>query len=294
MKREEILKKLESDESDTDYVFRSEQEDKTFLENHAKSVIEKELDPKVAEIHSQYDDDMFKLFGKRKKPGEKTYNFLKEQFEQLKSRADKVESLENEIIELKKEAPDDASRLKEIKDLQSQIARLKQDQDEEISRLVKQNLKNNIKNEIERGLLNLKLKDGIPEKMKKIYVDTIINELSDNAEMREEGIVFLDKEGKALRDERTMAPYTAEALLRERMKDIIDEGRIVTGPGIKVDKIEKDKDGKPIIIRPPTVTSREKLGEYLVKELGLKRNSEDYMTAYAEYGKDLPAVEPKN
>ena len=293
MKKDEILKILESEENETDFIFRRDAEEKLFLENHKKKVIEENVVPEINKTLDEYDDIIFKTLGK-KKAGQKTSEFITKEFIALKEKADKVESLENEVENLKKNVPDDASKLKEIKSLQEKISKLTKDHELELSNFAKQTLKTSIKSDIQRSANAIKRKDGIPDSMWNAYLDTIANELSENAEVRDGQTIFLDKEGKALRNQQTMAYYSIDEIIKERLKDAIDEGRIIPGPGIKVDKIEKDKDGKPIIIRPPTVTSREKLGEYLVKELGLKRNSEDYMTAYAEYGKDLPAVEPKN
>lgn len=289
MKKDELLKKLESDKGDTDYILRTQDEEKTFLDNHKATILEKELDPAVSKIHTQYDDDLFSLFGIRKKPGEKTYKFMKDQFSSLKEKADRVEALESEISELKKGSPDDAKRLKEIKDLQDQLKRLKDDHEAELGKIGKQNLKNSVKSEIERGLMNLKLKPGIPDSMKQIYIDTIINELSENAEFRDGKVVFLDKEGKALRDPQTMAPFTAEALLKDKMKDVIDAGRKVEGPGIG-SELPKDKNGKVNLdfVLPGDVKDKAQLGDYLVKELGIKRGSKEYTEAYGKYSTTLP------
>jgi hypothetical protein len=291
MKKDEILKTLESDKGDTDFILRSQDEERTFLENHKQTVLEKELDPAVSKIHNQYDEDLFKIFGERKRPGEKTYKFMQEKFGTLKERADKAAQLEGEIAELKKGNPDDSKRLKEIKELQDQLRELKNTHEAELTKIGKQNLRNSVKSEIERGLMNLKLKPGIPESMKQVYIDSVINELSENAEVRDGKIVFLDKDGKALRDPQTMAPFTAEALLKDRMKDVIDLGRTQKGPGI-VDDVKDDK-GNTIITIPDGITSRQKLGEYLVKDLGIKNNTPEYREAYAKYGKDLPVFDKK-
>ena len=77
MKKEDILKTLESDKGDTDYVLRSTKEEHTFLENYKTSVIEAEFDPQTSKIYKGIDDDIFEVIGKRKKPTEKTYDFLK-------------------------------------------------------------------------------------------------------------------------------------------------------------------------------------------------------------------------
>jgi hypothetical protein len=290
MKKEEILKKLESDKGDTDYILRSQDEEKAFLENHKSTVLEKELDPAVSKIHNQYDDDLFDLFGKRKKPGEKTYNFMKSEFKNLKEKAEKVDLLEGEIAKLKEGNPDDAKRLKEIKDLQIQLTKLKEEHESELNKLGKQNIENSVRKEIEIARASLKIKAGIPEAVLQAYTENVISELCKNAEVRDGKSVFLDKEGKALRDPQTLNPFTAEALLKERMKDVIDTGRKIEGPGIGKE-IPKDDKGKLQIARPDSITSRQKLGDYLVKELGIKRNTKEFDEAYAEYGKDLPAYD---
>ena len=102
------------------------------------------------------------------------------------------------------------------------------------------------------------------------------------------GLTALDAEGKALRDHQTMAPFTAESILRERMKDVIETGRKVEGPGIK-DPVEKENGKTKLNVALPDFKSRAELGEYLVKELGIKNHTQEYRELYAEYGKELPA-----
>ncbi len=290
MKKEDIIKRLESDKGDTEFVLRTSDEEKSFLDNYGKSVLEKELDPKVAEIHNRYDDDLFQITGERKKPGEKTYKFMKDKFTTLKEKADRVEQLEGEIESLKKGSPEMTAKLSEIKSLQGQIDKMRQDYEQKITDMAKQNLKNGIKSEIERGLLGIKIKSEIPESMKQMFIDKTIEDLSANAEMRDGKIVFLDAEGKALRDPQTMAPFTADAILKDRLKDVIDNGRKVPGPGLP--PVPGKKPGDADFIMPDTVTSREKLGEWLITQ-GIKRNSQEYRDAYSKYGEKLPAFDAK-
>jgi hypothetical protein len=288
MKKEEVTKFIE-DKGDTSYVIRTEDDDKKFLDNYGKSVLEKELDPAIAKIHNQYDADLKELFGSSKKPGEKTYNFLKSQFNSLKEKAERVDVLESEVESLKKGSPEVETKIREIKALNGQIEKMKQDYESKITEVTKNNLKNSIKSEIQRVVGGLKIKSGIPESMKQTYIESTINDLSLKAEVRDGQIVFLEADGTAMRDKATMLPITVEALVKERMKDAIETERIVKGPGI-VEKIEK-VNGKINISVPSDITSREKLGEYLVKELGIKRNTKEYTEAYAEFGKDMRAFE---
>jgi hypothetical protein len=295
MKKEEILKKLESGQGDTDYVFRTQAEDKTFLENHKQSVIDAELPQKVNEIHTRYDDDLFELFGVRKKGDQKTYNFLKEQFGALKTKASKVETLETEIAELRKGNPTDAKRLAEIAELQNTITTLKKAHETELSEFASKMQRTNIISDIKNARGGLKIKKDIPESVIEVYLNTIADELAKNAEHRDGKIVFLDPEKKTpLRNPSTMVPYTTAELVAEKMKDLIDVGIHQKGPGIESGKppVEK-KDGKFQINfqLPADITSREKLGPYLIKEHGLKSTSPEYREAYKTLGENLPAFD---
>ena len=291
MKKEDITKKLESDKGDTDYILRSQDEEKTFLDNYGKSVLERELDPAISKIHTQYDDDLFEIFGKRKKPGEKTYKFMKDEFKSWKERAERVESLESEIAELKKGKPDDA-KLQEIKDLQKELGRVKQEHQAEIQNVRRENMELLIKKDVQKAVANIKRKPGIPDEIWDTYIDKIAADLVKNAEIRDGKTVFLDANKTALRNKATMAEYTAEEIVLERLpKDVIDTGRQpVKGPGIVDHPLVKDDKGnlKTNFILPGDIKDKGQLGEYLVKELGIKRNSKEYMAAYAELSPALP------
>ena len=291
MKKDEILTKLET-AGDADYIFRTLDEEETFLENHKASILESEVGAK-SELYRRLDDDILNISGMKKSiPNEPTTKYLKNVLSSLKGKSELVESLQTEIESLKKGSPEVEAKLREITSLQKQMDKIRQDYESRIDQMAKDNLKNNVKSEIERGLLGLKIKPGIPDSMKQIYIDNVINDLASKAEIRDGKIVFLDAEGKALRDPATMAPFTAESLLKDRMKDVIDNGRQMQGPNLG-DPVRKTPDGKINIIVPDYVTSREKLGDYLVKELGIKRTSPEFMEAYKTHGANLPAFENK-
>ena len=69
-------------------IFRKPDEEKEFLTNYEKSIIPAKVDAQIGEkikaVHDAYDEDLFKLTGKRKTGNQKTYDFLKEQIEELK------------------------------------------------------------------------------------------------------------------------------------------------------------------------------------------------------------------
>jgi len=273
---------------------RSDAEEKTFLENHEKKVIEERVAPSFKKSLDEYDNIIFDILGK-KKNGEKTTDFIRSEFTDLKSKVTKVAELENEIAELKKGKPDDA-KLQEIRDLQKEIMTIKSQHETELSNFAKTTQKSLIKSDIERGLLDLKIKAGIPDSVKQVYVDRIIDELASGAEMRDNQIVFLDADKKALRNPATMAPYTAKELLTEKMKDLIETSHQQRGPVLPRGEqpVVKGADGKlkVNITLPGNITTRTQWGEYLIKEMGLKTTTPEYREAY-KLGAELPVVEVK-
>lgn len=290
MKKEDILKSLES-AGDADFTLRTKDEEKTFLDNYRSSILESEVGAK-SKLYSLIDDDIFHITGVKKQSDEQTHVFLKNQLTALKTKAEKVSELENEITELRKNKPDDA-KLQEIKDLQNQIKKIKLQHDEELTQFSQRTQKTLIKSDIERGLMDLKIKAGIPEGVRRVFVDSIIEELSGSAEMRDGQLVFLDADKKALRNPATMAPYTAKELLAEKMKDLIDVTHKQDGITLPkdTDPVTKGKDGKLTLnfSVPAEVTTRQKLGEHLIT-LGVKRGTPEYNEAYKTFGKDLPPV----
>lgn len=295
MKKEDIIKKLES-AGDTDFVLRTLAEEQAFLENHKKSVIESELPLKVSEIHTQYDNDLFELFGERKKGDQKTYHFLKEKFGTLKGKAEKVASLESEIAELRKGNPTDATRLAEIKELQNTLAALKSNHEKELVTVMKNAQKLNIESEIKSAKGSLKFKKEIPTDAIEVYFNNVVSELSANADFRDGKAIFIDPQTQTpRRNPATLEPYSAAELLAERMKSMIDTGHQQPGPGIKPGEkpVNKAADGKFQInfTLPSTVTSKQKLGEYLIKEQGLKSTTPEYREAYKQFAANLPLVD---
>jgi hypothetical protein len=296
MKKQDIISRLESDKGDTDYVLRTATEEQSFLENHKNSIIETELPKKVSEIHTHYDDDVFQILGKRKRGDQKTYDFVKEEMAALKLSATKAEKLEQEIAELRKGNPGTEKAKAEIKELEDKIAALNLTHEQELNNLRMKMQGVSVSAEVTAALGGLKIKSTIPKSAIDVYVNSITSELTKNAEIRDGKMVFLDPATKTpLRNPTTLIPYSTSDLVAEKMKEFIDAGIQQKGPGIDPTKppVTKDKDGKAILnfTRPATVTSREKLGDWLVKEQGLKRTSPEYRSAYAELSEGLPIAD---
>lgn len=100
-------------------ILRTADEEKAFLTNYEKTVVPERVNAQIGEkvkaVHDQYDEDIFKLTGKKKQPNQKTYDFLKEQIEEIKKAQgkgdddhvlkDKLEKLEAELEKRKDWVP---------------------------------------------------------------------------------------------------------------------------------------------------------------------------------------------
>jgi hypothetical protein len=101
------------------------------------------------------------------------------------------------------------------------------------------------------------------------------------------------KDGVPMRNpHNALNPYTADEILRERLKDVLDTGRKAEGgPGVSDEIVkEYDKSGKIVkiaLIIPDSVKTKEDLSKFLVSQK-LLRGSQEYIKAYAEYSENLP------
>jgi hypothetical protein len=294
MKKDEALKYIES-KGDADLIVRTADEDKTFLENHAKKVEEEVIPGKISELHNRYDEDIFSVTGVRKNATEKTYDFTKRVLNEFKTKAEKADLLEKEIADLKKQIKDgtgDKKTLSDLEAVQKAYKELQENSAKEVGELKKQNEQREIRYEITSALSGYAYKKGITEPVRKAFIDQVINELTNTAEMREGKLVFLDKAGNPMRNaHNALNPYTAKELLDERLKEIIDMGQKLNGgPDIENEitkEFDKGKLKRVVLVIPDSVKTKTALGEYLVSHKIL-RGTEEYKVAYAEYSPSLP------
>jgi hypothetical protein len=296
MKKDEVLKVLETAKGDESFIVRTEAEEKTFLENFGKQIEEEKIPSKISELHNRYDEDVFSVTGMKKNPTEKTYDFIKRVLGEMKTKAEKSSSLEVEIAKLNQQLKDgtgDKKTLADLEAVQRAYKELEEKSKSEVETLKKASEQKEIRYELTSALSGFNFKKGITEPVRKAFVDQVINELTSIAEFREGKLVFLDKAGNPMRNaHNTLNPYTAKELLDERLKEIVDAGRVINnGPDIENEVIkEYDKTGKLIkaaIVVPDSVKTKVDLGEFLVKSKIL-RGTPEYNMLYAEYSKNLP------
>jgi hypothetical protein len=294
MKKDEVLKYIET-KGDESYIVRTEAEEKTFLENLGKKIEEEVIPGKISELHTRYDDDIFAVTGMRKNPTEKTYEFTKRVLSEFKTKAEKSAVLEKEIADLKKQIVDGSGDKKTLADLEAVQRAYKELEDsktKEITDLRTQFEKYKDESEIVSATSGLSFKKNIPETAIKSLVKQVVSDLTSIATRQDGKLMFL-KDGVPMRNpHNALNPYTADELLRERLKDIMDNGRKTSGgPGIESDIVkEYDKQGKIMkiaLIVPDSVRTKGDLGKYLVSQK-LLRGTQEYNKAYAEYSENLP------
>jgi hypothetical protein len=295
MKKDEVLKYVET-KGDESFIVRTEAEEKTFLENYGKKIEEEVIPSKISELHTRYDDDIFAVTGLKKNPTEKTYDFTKRVLGEFKTKAEKTSVLETEIAALKKQITDgtgDKKTLADLEAVQKAYKELEDTKTKEVNDLRTQFEKYKDESEIVAATSGLQFKKNIPETAVKSLVKQVISDLTSIASRQDGKLVFL-KDGVPHRNpHNALNPYTADELLKERLKDVLDTGRkLDNGPGIDNEVIkEYDKASgkltKIAMVIPDSVKTKEDLSKFLISQK-LLRGTEDYNLAYKEYSASLP------
>ena len=264
------------------------EEHESFLSNLKDTdIFREQINGRVSEIHQHYDDDFFALTGKRKAQDEKTYDFIKKEVKALQTNAEELVTKRDEL----QKAVDDKSGSETIELLKGQVETLKKkydtykdESDLKYGELEKSGVQMRILNEFDRAMTGMKFKDAaiIPEDVRKAMINNAKTELAKQADYVDGKLVFRDSEKKIMYNDQAVL-ITAEDILTEKLKSVIDQGRKSTGVDIE-DEIKKDDDGKIVvnITLPESVKTNADLTAHLMS-LGMKRDSEEYRAAYAKY-----------
>jgi len=264
------------------------EEHESFLSNLKDTdIFREQINGRVSEIHQHYDDDFFALTGKRKAQDEKTYDFIKKEVKALQTNAEELVTKRDEL----QKAVDDKSGSETIELLKGQVETLKKkydtykdESDLKYGELEKSGVQMRILNEFDRAMTGMKFKDAaiIPEDVRKAMINNAKTELAKQADYVDGKLVFRDSEKKIMYNDQAVL-ITAEDILTEKLKSVIDQGRKSTGVDIE-DEITKDDDGKIVvnITLPESVKTNVDLTTYLMS-LGMKRDSDEYRAAYAKF-----------
>lgn len=285
MKREEIIEKLEEGK---DYIVRTAEEEQSFLDNYASSEVDKRIGDRIGKVYGDLDKDIETTTGKQKPPGVKTYDFLKDILSDYKSRADSVLLMERELTEAKKALREKGSD----SELKAQYDNLEKRYNEAIDNFKREKSemegkfqKQRIGSMIDNAMSKVKVNKNIPESAVKALLNTTRNELLESAVLKDEELQF--KKGDDILVDSTYAPVKIDALLSERLKDILDTGG-KTGTGTQPGQTA----GSGEIVPPDSaMVSKDELGKFLQETLIIKkgytkntvRKSPEYIELYKKY-----------
>ena len=286
MNKEEIIGFIkEKGGSLDDFIIRTADEERTYLENFKTAEVEKAIAPQISQVHSRYDEDILAVTGLKKKPDEKTYDFNKRVLAELKAKADKHPELEQEIASLKEKVGKnaDAKILADLENVRTEFATFKTSKEKELDDLRKETELSKRRALIEAELNAFEFDPTVKEGVLKVFKETTVSALLNSSEFRDGQLVFLDDKGNPLRNQaKNLAAYTANEIVAEKMKDVIKQKRVIGGPPKPGDPSDPPKSV------PDTVKTKVDLTDHLMKE-GYKRGTKEYDEVYAQLSVDLPA-----
>lgn len=285
---------------------------KTLIATRAENLYKSKIDDEVKAIHSQYDDDVFAILGKR--PGskdgvkQKSYDFIKELLTDYKGLLEqkdsldkdtKVAALQLEIDKLKTEGG--GKHIQEIfdqakSDWENEKASLIKDRDDAKNMSIDFQKKTAIGNAVRQ----LKFNPDVSESIRQMVLDNAEQQLISNSEFQDGKLVFRDNEGKPILDKTTHSPLDAFGVISQMqaVKDIslIDDkkpgggGADVTIKGnIQTTSVE-GKDTKSLILPEGSFKTRSEflnVSEKALIDAGITRRMPEWdelkNAAYAEY-----------
>lgn len=283
--KEDAIKRIQESE-DGEWFIRTSKEEESFKSNLIENEVEANIGARIKETYDNIDKDITKVLGTIKPKEIKTFDYIPQILSDLKSKADKVAELEEQIAS-KGKPSEELERLKgELKSVRELYSTEKSQWETEKGNLQAEFNKTRIKEQIGSAMAGLKFKD-IPPAALSALKEVEMNRLVAMAELTDNGIVYKNGD-KTVLNPNTAAPKTTAEILAERFKDVIDVSTPKKGTGTKP---SFQKEGGKItgvdMILPDSVQSRDDLGKYLMEQ-GLTRGSAEYTAAYAEHSKDLP------
>ncbi len=290
MTKEEALLKIE--QGDGDFHVETADERKTFL-NKLKDTEEfkQQIDLRIGDLEKKYDDDLYTLSGEKKKDGERTYDFMKRKFKEMNDNSDVLKS-QNEELEkaVKDKTGDKALDLAkgEIDSMKKKHQTYKDDADKKYTDLEQSGVQMRIQHEFDKSMTGLKFQAAIPDVARDAMINAVKGELLKSSSFVDGQLVFLGEDGKILRDD-NLNVVTPKDILTEKLKSIIDPGRIQEGVDTETSIEETDGKINVNISIPDHVKTNVDLTEHLLKS-GFKRDTKEYRAAYAKYSEKLEKV----
>jgi hypothetical protein len=229
-----------------DVVVRTKAQETAFKTNLSNQIETEKVAPRIKELHDMYDDDLFKITGKKRPPETKSYDHLKAVVTELNTKAtsseqaikdlkDKIEGegvdvLKSELEGLRtKYSADLATKENEIKEMQGKHVYLSK------TRVIDNLLSD----------LSKKFMPELPPYFES-HKKEVINRVVKNSKLSDDGngLVLLKPDGTAMINEHTYQPVTLENYLSDQFKDVIKTGAGGGGAG--------GGTGTPPVIPPGT------------------------------------------
>jgi hypothetical protein len=213
------------------------------------------INTKIGELHGRYDEDVKTVTGIEKNQGEKSYDYVKRVLGDFKAKIgeatelqNKITGYETEIANLKQqisEGKGDEVIRQQLKDAQTELATLKTQYDTDKQAWVnkekefsQQITSIQVDTQFEKAVAGLKFKAGYPESVQKTLLSSAKSAIlkTYKPDWVEAGgsrvMVFRDEKGEIVRNKaNSLNPYTAQELISEQLKEVLDPGKKTTGTG---------------------------------------------------------------
>lgn len=290
MNKEEALKKINESDSDDLEVFEKT-EHETYLENFKTQSVNTKVSEEIGKVHKSYDDDLFELFGERKPGDEKTYNFLKRKFTDLKANAETAEEFKVKISELEdalKNNTGDEQLKRDLQKTRDEYKGAKEEWESEKTKYSTDLSTYKLSTELDKAMFGLKFKEDIPQEVKDTFVERVKTDLLKSARIVDNKMIFVGDDGATLANkDNSLNPYTPQEMLTKALDSILSKAKTLNG----LPKAETIiVDGKEVTTLPnPNAKSRQEVTQYL-KENGIARGSKDYIRMYGEFCEHLPPL----
>lgn len=278
---------------------------KEILENKSKAYFDANIGTKVSEIYNNLDNDIFETLGVRKKPEQKTYEFLKtdvlaklKKLEEDASKDDKavkIKELESTVEKLKQSSTNDEFWKKTHEQAVLKFEADKNELQSKLQEIEKSRTIDLVNNDLSKGLAGLNFNPNIPKSAIDALTETIKGNVMKNSKIENGKVIYLNEDGTPMLD-KEYKPITSQSIFAEQLKDVLAENPNVGGqaPTGKKGEIISVKTGdvntKKLVLDKTQFSTRMEFFNVLEKTLleqGIEKTSKDFAelrdNAYVEY-----------
>lgn len=246
--------------------------------------VEKQIGSKISEVHTAYDKDILELTGEAKGGTEKTYDYLKRAVGGvLTARQTKIADLEKAIAD----GSTDPTLKAQLADLQKKETDWKEKEKNYGTTLFEKD----VLLDLRLGQVGIKLNDALPKSLQQLALENAEKKVLGMAKAQTvdgvTSIVYMKNGQVALKDG---VAATAGDLLREELKDVLDQGQGGAGGGAGGGQGGAGGKGGKVNVPdalPATVKTQSQLIDYLL-QLGVADGTDEFDAAFDKLSKGLP------